>query len=427
MNRLKKTVPMILSVIIAALIFVEPAHSEQDQGKLKSLAKVAKVFTMESEPGKVLFINYNSTTQWKNLISPDELDTDDFLTVVFSRNGSQLLATSVTKAIPTPSPGIRSISTRELADTLDQLDKDPPFSLIDTRALDLYDAAHIPGAVSVPLSRIIKRTSGLLPESRSARLIFYDQGAGGTEASKSAELARNLGYSNITIYSEGISGWLKSGRFASSSTAFIRKKRPLIVDLRGEEQVAAGHLEGALNFPAARLKEMFGHFPMDRRGAIVLYGESDQQAIAAARVIKGWGYRNITIFKGGTGAWLESAEVLSIEPVEQDRHLSGTTFTGQLKGRDFEMAMISPAMVEIVDVRSHDEYKGGKLPVGKHIPLQELSLRHGELSKEKIQVVFGTDEQQAEMAYDLLKQLGYRLNYLQGKIEFRKDGSYQIK
>ena len=427
MSTIKRILLFSLSTAVTISIFAATAYAEQIQGSLKSLAGEAKVFTITSQQGDILFINYNKATHWINLNRPEELETDDFLTIEVTRNKEMKTADTVTKSIAIPPPGFTSITTDKLAGILDRFDKTPPFTLIDLRPLELFDVAHLPGAVSIPFSRLEKRSPGLLPENKADPLIFYDQGAGGTEAARSAQLAKSAGFSNISVYPDGIAGWLKSGRFAASSAAFIRKVKPVVIDLRDEDQVAIGHLEGAVNIPANKLPEMYGMFPMDKRVPVVLYGDNDQQALVAAKTIKVWGYRNVTIFRGGTTAWLENAEVLSVEPADKVIHSTGSTHSGQLSATDFDKALSSPTMIEIVDVRSSTDYNKGKFPVGKHIPLQELPLRHLELTKGNIQVIFGADEQRAEMAYDLLKQLGYRVTYLQGSVSFSENGEYQIK
>lgn len=427
MGNVLKLIRLALQSSLTILIFAGTAYPEQIQGNLKSLAAEAKVFTMESAPGKVFFVSYNSATRWQNLQSPAELAIDDFLAVEFTRKNEQLLATSIAKAVASAPAGITAITTEKLAATLDHPSKELPFLLIDPRPVEHFDAAHLPGAVSIPLSRLEKRSPGLLPEDKTVPLLFYDRGAGGGEAAKSAAVARAAGYTSITIYPDGIAGWLKSGRIAVSSAAFIRKTSPPVIDLRDESLVASGHLPGAVNIPANGLAAMSGMFPKDKRSPLVLYGESDQQSLAAARTIKGWGHRNVTIFMGGITSWLGSAEVLSVEPAEKYIYTTNKTHSGQLSSKDFEMALSSPAMIEIVDVRSSADFNRGSFPACKHIPLQELPLRYGELAKDRIQVIFGADAERAEMAFDFLHQRGYRLSFLNGSVEFGADGKYQFR
>jgi len=416
-----------LAAVLTVLVLAGTVYSEEIKGSLKALAEDAKVFTIDSTNGKVLFINYNKATRWHNLNKPGELEPGDFLSVVITRKEDQTSAVSVTKAIVTPPSDFTLMTTEKLSGSVDPLGMHLPFALIDSRPVEDFDAAHIPGAVSIPLSRLKKQSAELLPDDKNTSLVFYDQGAGGVDALAAARLARIAGYSNISVYADGIAGWLKSGRFAASSAAFIRKKKPGIVDLREEEMVRKGHLIGAASIPFKKLPEMQDIFPTDKRVPIVLYGDSNQQSVLAAKTIRNWGYRNVTIYIGGTTTWTESAEVLSTKTPEAFVLSPGSTHSGQLSAADFEMALLSPATVELLDIRNSSDFKKGNFPNSRHISLQELPLRHKELSRDRFQVVFGSDEQHSEMACDFLKQFGYRITYLKGSIHFSKDGKYQVK
>lgn len=396
------------------------------QGRVKAVAKDAGVLTLEIEKDKILFLNWNNRTVWKNVENLD-LKFGDVLVVDYGNKGDQALAAAVSRLTSIMPAGIKAVSVEKIAASLDKIGAPPPFTLIDTRPVDRFDAAHLPGARSVPLQRIEKRSEGVLPEDRATALVFYDDGAGDGSAAKGAGLALKAGYTDVAIFPEGTVGWVSSGRFLASSSTFIRKGNPVIIDLRTPERVASGHIERAVTIAAATLPEKYGMFPMDRGVPLVLYGETDGESLAAAKTIRQWGYRNVTIFSGGAAAWQAGAEVLTTEPAAEFIDSASASKGGQLRPKDFEMALASPVTVEIVDVRSPDDYRKGHFPRARHIPLQELSARHGELDREMIQVVFGADDVQAEMAADFLKQQKYRVNYLHGRVEFQGDGKYQVK
>lgn len=191
--------------------------------------------------------------------------------------------------------------------------------------------------------------------------------------------------------------------------------------------MAQGHIEGAVNYPAAQLKDYFGYFPLERLAPIVIYGAADKDSVTAAETIKGWGYKNVTIYPGGAVAWVKNAEVLEPGPAEVQSTSAAASHGGRLKPEDFEMAILSTVMVEIVDVRTAAEQKKGGLRNARSIPLAELAKRYGELNREKIQVVFAADAVRAEMAYDFLKAKKYRVNYFNGSVEFGEDGKYKLK
>ena len=55
----------------------------------------------------------------------------------------------------------------------------------------------------------------------------------------------------------------------------------LLLDVREPEEYAAGHLEGAVNFPFSKLREAGSRIPMDR--LVILYCSHGSQSMMAAR------------------------------------------------------------------------------------------------------------------------------------------------
>jgi phage shock protein E len=409
--------------VTVILIFAGTASAEIIKGRVKAIAPESALFSLTVTQEKVELISWDKKTTWQGVKDPGDLKLDEILSIDCSLIGGINLASSVSRH-KTPLPaGIRVISLDRLTDGL----AGKEITLMDTRDVEFYDAGHIPGAVSLPLSRLKKRTAGLLPEDKRTRLVFYDEGQGGNSAGKAAEISAKAGYSDIAIFPEGSTGWVDTGKILASSTSFIRKTRPAVIDIRSREEAAAGHIERAVNYPAAALNQKSGFLPKDKLMPIVIYGNSDSESLAAAEIIRRWGYRKVTIYQGGAGAWEKNAEVLQTGSVEEVISAAASTHGGVLQAHDFEMALISPVMVEIVDVRSAAEHKKGGFPGSRKITLPDLAKKLGELDRNKIQVVFAADPIRAEMAYDLLRFKGYRVNYLNGSVEFGKDGKHTVK
>jgi rhodanese-related sulfurtransferase len=410
--------------VVVLLSLAGTASAETVKGTVKAIAAEIRFFSLTVSPEKVLVISWDNKTAWKGMKSAADLKLDERLHVDVLEKGDITVAASVAR-VKTPLPaGIMVITLDQLAAGLDNKE----LTLVDTRAVELYDAGHIPGAVPLPLARLEKRTYGLLPESKAAKVVFYDEGQGGDSAGRATEIAAKAGYSDSAIFPEGASGWIDAGKFLAASTNFIRKASPTVIDLRPQAAFAQGRITKAVNYPFTDLRNYFGNLPIDMLTPIVLYGDSDKDALAAAAMLRERGHRRVTIYLGGTDAWLKSAEVLETGPASEElstaaaRHGGGT-----LQPNDFEMALLSPVMVEIVDVRSAADRKKGGFPQAKHIPVQDLAKKHGELNRAKIQVLFAADPVQAEMAYDFLGSKGYRVNYLYGTVEFGKEGQYKVK
>jgi rhodanese-related sulfurtransferase len=417
-NMNKFMVNMMLSAVVLVAL-VGPAAAETVKGRLKAIAPDSKLFSMIIAQGKVLLISWDDKTLWQGIGNAADLKLDENLSVDYRLTEGRSIAAAVARLKTSLPPGLKVI-------TVDKLNSEN-FTLVDTRAVELYDAGHIPGAVSLPLSRLEKRTYGLLPEDNTVKLVFYDEGQGGDSAGKAAAISAKAGYADIAIYQDGATGWTESGKMLASSSAFIRKKIPVVIDVRSKEQAALGHIEKAVNYPLPELKNYFGSLPLNKLTPIVIYGASDKDAVTAAELIRNRGYRRVTIYPGGASSWENNAEVLENGPANEVTTSAAESHGGGLDASDFEMALASPVMIEIVDVRSAADHKKGGFPHSKQIPLQDLAKREVELNRDKIQVVFAADRIQAEMAYDYLKPKGFKLNYFNGSVEFEKDGKYTVK
>jgi len=420
---------MVKIMLSATVLFAlaGTAAAEAVKGRIKAIAGELKIFSLSVSPEKVLLISWNDRTAWKGLSNAADLKIDELLAVDF-RPGKVFPMASSGAREKTPGPaGIKVISLEQLAENLNDSERVAAVTLVDTRTVELYDSGHIPGAVSLPLSRLEKRTAGLLPDKKDTKLVFYDEGSGGDSAGKAAEISVKAGYPDVAVYQGGAAGWSDSGKQLAVSTAFIRKTAPVVIDVRAREQASLGHIEKAVNYPLAALNDYLDYLPRNKLTPIVIYAAADKDAATAAETIRTRGYRRVTIYPGGAAAWEKNAEVLESGPAADEFSAKAEDHSGELDPKDFGMALTSPVMIEIVDVRSAADHKKGGFPNAKQIPLEELPKREKELNRDKIQVVFAANPVQAEMAYDYLKAKGFKLNYLNGAVEFEKGGTYSVK
>lgn len=413
-----------LSVVCALAIDVSATVV---RGEVKQTAAEARLFTFQAKDGRILLVSWDKKTRFINLKGPAAIKPDDYLVVDFTLQGEQVVATAVAAPELLLPPGIKAASLAMIDRFIAGAEAGQNLALIDTRLPEQYKAGHIPGAISIPLTRIMKRTAGLLPPDRNTVLVFYDDGTEMDAAAKAAELTGQDGYAQVMILKEGVRGWIQSGRFLASAPDFIRKSKPALIDVRSGDEVVQGHIEKAVNYPLPQLGQMSGKFPVKKLTPVVVYGASDTDALQGAAIIRAWGFKNVTFLRGGVAAWLASAEPLESGPAAEFIYSDAATHTGQLPPEDFEKAVLSPRVVELVDVRSDAQYRKGRLPQAVHIPLQSLARRHKELSRDKIQVIFAADAAHAEMAYDFLQSKDYRANYIAGSVTVDKNGAYTVK
>ena len=82
--------------------------------------------------------------------------------------------------------------------------------------------------------------------------------------------------------------------------------RPLVLDVRGDDEFAEGHVPGAVHIPhdrlAARLPELAG--AKDRE--VVVYCRSGRRAALALETLKNAGFRRLAHLQGDYPGWVEA-------------------------------------------------------------------------------------------------------------------------
>jgi rhodanese-related sulfurtransferase len=117
------------------------------------------------------------------------------------------------KALAKPGPAAGAVSFTEAdADFVRQLSADPGTVLIDARVPELFSRGHIPGAISLPLSRFDDLIGERTAQLQAARLLVVY--CSGPNCNDSYELALKLwgkGFTYLLLYRGGIEDWLEKG------------------------------------------------------------------------------------------------------------------------------------------------------------------------------------------------------------------------
>src|SRR5687768_13905942 len=90
----------------------------------------------------------------------------------------------------------------------DLLQTSSGLALLDVREHGEYNAAHIPGASSLPRRLLEFRLTQLVP-CRTARLVICDDD--GRRAMLAAETARRMGYAEVSVLDGGVNRWSSLG------------------------------------------------------------------------------------------------------------------------------------------------------------------------------------------------------------------------
>jgi rhodanese-related sulfurtransferase len=96
-----------------------------------------------------------------------------------------------------------------------------------------------------------------------------------------------------------------------------------IVDVREREAYNAGRITGAIPMPMEQLADLAQSSLQPERD-IYVYGESDEQALQAAEMLRSAGFKNVAQIIGGLPAWREVAG--STEGAEESTSLEPSAF-----------------------------------------------------------------------------------------------------
>jgi len=207
------------------------------------------------------------------------------------------LALLVSAALPAlADDDFKVVSTEILKDMLDEK---KPLTLVDARTKDEFQQAHIVGAINIAEKDFDKSVS-LLPNEKGALVVLYCNGIKCGKSKKVAAKAKEAGYTNLLIYSEGFPVWEEKGnpivagpdyakKIATTKLTpaelekLLKEKKDeyVLVDVRDEFEFAEGHIAGAINIPAESFAAKSGVLPKEK--GIIVYCNSGGRSYASYR------------------------------------------------------------------------------------------------------------------------------------------------
>jgi rhodanese-related sulfurtransferase len=181
--------------------------------------------------------------------------------------------------------------------------------VIDARSSEEYREVHISNAVSIPLPELEKNVL-LLPASKDARLIFYCNGVKCGKSGKSANIAIDNGYRDVSVYADGMPVWEEKGYAIQTGPDYDKTVKTsmikpvvvkalldnapatlTVVDVRDAKEFAEGHVPGAINIPVETFAA--GSGVLDKNKQIVVYCNSGGRSYNAYRKLQKLAYPNI--------------------------------------------------------------------------------------------------------------------------------------
>lgn len=193
--------------------------------------------------------------------------------------------------------------------------------VVDLRRADEFAARHVPGTISIPLTRAFVGYAGwVLPYDRDIYLV-----SGGDDEARvrhaTGELSmigldRVAGWFGPEVFEE----WTGSGRALVSSRqvgpAELRARMPdgaLVVDVRSTTEWRSGHVPGSVHVPLGRLVAHMADKP--REQPVVLLCESGSRSAIGTSLLAAAGFSDVTNLHGGIQAWRREGMPVEVDTV----------------------------------------------------------------------------------------------------------------
>jgi len=184
--------------------------------------------------------------------------------------------------------------------------------VIDARDPEAAKKGHIPGAVAIPLEKVISQKNQF-PLDKEAHIVLYSEKTNQAGLAPVVKEIIGWGYDHVYVLEGGYSGWLKKVGAAQSgivatkisyhplprsgeitvdeflNTGRTRPADRLILDVRSKAEAAAGMIKGANNIPVEELKGRIKELPKDKE--VITYSETGLRAIMAYTILRNAGFK----------------------------------------------------------------------------------------------------------------------------------------
>lgn len=236
-------------------------------------------------------------------------------------NRLSIAAALAAALLASPALAQPSVPIVDTGDVKRLLDAKADFVLADALSPIEHAEEAIEGSVNVPYETI-KAGKAKLPADKAKKLVFYCKGPKCTKSHKAAAVAVKLGHTDVAVYNEGLPEWVKRGYPArlkkiypdveiptipaAELKALLDRKADLfLLDIRDDEDFAAGAVPGSRNVNLTALEGRFAEVPKGKKVVLVdLHGKQTQ---IAGRFLLWKGYKDVVRLDGGmVGGWIKA-------------------------------------------------------------------------------------------------------------------------
>jgi rhodanese-related sulfurtransferase len=317
--------------------------------------------------------------------------------------------------------------------------------VIDARPVSRkFNPGHIAGAVSIPDDKFEQMTDKL-PQDKSTLLIYYCEGPTCVLSHNSAKKAEALGYTNVTVYTNGYPEWVARGEVPAVAGAYVKKliddkSAYMLIDSRPKRTVdKEGIIPTAVNISDSEFDKHTDLLPKDKATELIFYcgGLACPLSGNSAEKARKLGYANVKTYTMGHPDWI--AQYGAPKVVATAAAAAADPKAGVKVELGKEKGSISPAWFQrtlkehpgallVIDVRDQKEYAAGTILGAVNIPMAELEKKVASLPADKVIVFVCATGARSGEAYDTAKLLRTELNayFLDAKVSYAGDGTFSI-
>jgi len=191
--------------------------------------------------------------------------------------------------------------------------------LVDARTNEQFDEAHVHGAISASAydTGFATKVANVLPPDVELIVVAASDGC----ELEAAELLASVGLRVRGFLDGGMTAWRSERRpvqrleLIDSATLAERLDNgddPVILDVRDNDEFAAGRIPGSVHIPYGQLPERVSELPSERTIAAICSG--GKRSGLAASILQREGFEHVVhIGHGGVGTWKADGR-----PVERD-------------------------------------------------------------------------------------------------------------
>jgi hydroxyacylglutathione hydrolase len=173
----------------------------------------------------------------------------------------------------------------------------------------------------------------------------------------------------------------------------LRRSGAVVLDTRPSAQFGTGHIPGSLNIGLGGQFASWAGALIPAEKKIVLVTEDEEHVEEARTRLARVGLENVVGFlAGGLLAWHESGRPLAA--------------TEQISVDELRHRLARGEVAQLVDVRRPGEWQAGHIAQARHLPLNELPSRAGELDRDKPVTAICAGGYRSSIATSLLEQRG---------------------